>query len=306
MRKAALIAASVCMIFTLILSSGCVQNAQPTASDKSATSGTLSSGAAGESSAYSGEAPSAAPSPSSSVTAGKNTYRGFVIDNVLHSDENGDIHYNVYVPESYDGSKPYALYFTLPGYEGLYFQGVAQNLKSEDFGFEAQKYNKEMIIVAPQLSDWGETSANQTIELAEYFLGNYNIDRKKVFANGYSGGGETMSIAVSKRPDLFSAYLQVSSKWDGEYESVANARLPIYFAIGRNDEYYGSAPTQNAYDRLHALYERQGLTDAEIDKILVLDVREHSYFTDKGAPNEHGGGGLFSKDPQIMGWLFKR
>lgn len=279
MRKAALIIVSVCMVFAL-MASGCAQNAQPTSSGK-VTSTVLSL--------------------SSSVTEGRSTFRGFVIDNVLHSDENGDIHYNVYVPESYDGSKPYALYFTLPGYEGLYFQGVAQNLKSEDFGFEAQKYNKEMIIVAPQLSDWGATSANQTIELAEYFLNNYNIDRTKVFANGYSGGGETMSIAVSKRPDLFSAYLQVSSKWDGEYESVANARLPIYFAIGRNDEYYGSAPTQNAYDRLHALYEKQGLTDAEIDKILVLDIKEHSYFTEKGASNEHGGGGLFSKDPQIMG-----
>lgn len=285
---------------------GCAQNAQPTASGKSVTSGTLSPGAADESSAYSGEAPSAASFFSSSVTAGNDTYHGFVIGNVLHSDENGDIHYNVYVPESYNGSKPYALYFTLPGYEGLYFQGVAQNLKSEDFGFEAQKYNKEMIIVAPQLSDWGETSANQTIELVEHFLENYNIDRTKVFANGYSGGRETMSIAVSKRPDLFSAYLQVSSKWNGEYDSVANARLPVYFAISRNDEYYGSAPTQNAYGRLHALYEKQGLTDAEIDKILVLDIREHSYFIENGAPNEHGGGGLFSKDPQIMGWLFNR
>lgn len=72
-----------------------------------------------------------------------------------------------------------------------------------------------MIIVAPQLSDWGETSANQTIALVEYFLENYNIDRSRVYANGFSGGGETMSIAVGKRPDLFTAYLQVSSKWDG-------------------------------------------------------------------------------------------
>ncbi|MGN1444353.1 MAG: dihydrofolate reductase family protein [Acutalibacteraceae bacterium] len=71
----------------------------------------------------------------------------------------------------------------------MYFQGVAQNLKSEEFGFEAQKYNREMIIVAPQLSDWNETSANQTIALTEYFLANYNIDRSKVYANGLSGGG---------------------------------------------------------------------------------------------------------------------
>ena len=86
-----------------------------------------------------------------------------MIDNVYHSADAGDIHYNVYIPESYDGSRPYALYFTLPGYEGLYFQGVAANIRSEEFGFEARKYNDEMIIVAPQLNDWGETSANQMV-----------------------------------------------------------------------------------------------------------------------------------------------
>lgn len=33
------------------------------------------------------------------------TYRDFVIDNVYHSENAGDIHYNVYIPESYDGSR---------------------------------------------------------------------------------------------------------------------------------------------------------------------------------------------------------
>lgn len=240
------------------------------------------------------------------ATAGTEEYRGFLIDNVFHSVSEGDIHYNVYIPESYDGSSPYALYFTLPGYEGLYFQGVAANLQSEEFGFEAQKYNSEMIIVAPQLSDWRETSANQTIALVEYFLTAYNIDTAKVYGNGFSGGGETMSIVMGKRPELFTAYLQVSSQWDGEYEAVAERRLPIYFAIGRNDEYYGSGPTQEAYDTLHALYERQGLTEAEIDELLVLDIKEHDYFTQRNFSNEHGGGGLFAYDEEIMGWLFSR
>lgn len=239
-----------------------------------------------------------------SVTEGTEEYRGFVIDNVFHSVREGDIHYNVYIPESYDGSEPYALYFTLPGYEGLYFQGVAANIQSEEFGFEAQKYNDKMIIVAPQLSDWGETSANQTIALVEYFLEVYNIDQSKVYGNGFSGGGETMSQVMGKCPDLFTAYLQVSSQWDGEYEPVVEQRLPVYFAIGRSDEYYGLEPTQEAYDTLHTLYEQQGLTDAEIGELLVLDIKEHEYFTDRGMSNEHGGGGLFAYDEEIMGWLF--
>lgn len=238
------------------------------------------------------------------VTEGTEEYRGFIIDNVFHSVNDGDIHYNVYIPESYDGSEPYALYFTLPGYGGLYFQGVAVNLKTEEFGFEAQKYNEKMIIVAPQLSDWGDTSANQTIALVEYFLEVYNIDRSKVYGNGFSGGGETMSQVMGKRPDLFTAYLQVSSQWDGEYEPVVEQRLPVYFAIGRNDEYYGSGPIQKAYDTLYDLYVREGVSEAEINELLVLDVKEHEYFTDRGMSNEHGGGGLFAYDEEIMGWLF--
>ena len=238
------------------------------------------------------------------VTEGTEEYRGFIIDNVFHSVNEGDIHYNVYIPESYDGSEPYALYFTLPGYGGLYFQGVAVNLKTEEFGFEAQKYNEKMIIVAPQLSDWGETSANQTIALVEYFLEAYNIDRSKVYGNDFSGGGETMSQVMDKRPDLFTAYLQVSFQWDGEYEPVVEQRLPVYFAIGRNDEYYGSGPSQEAYDTLYDLYVREGVSEAEINELLVLDVKEHEYFTDRGMSNEHGGGGLFAYDEEIMGWLF--
>lgn len=240
------------------------------------------------------------------VTEGTQEYRGFILDNVLHSEEYGDIHYNLYVPDSYDASRPYALFFTLPGYEGLYFQGVGENLYSENFGFEAQNYIQDMIIVAPQLSDWGETSANQTIALAEYFMENYNIDTSRVFAEGYSGGGETMSQVMGKRPDLFTAYLQCSSQWDGDYEPVVKSRTPIYFVIGEDDEYYGSQPTREAYETLYNMYRDQGLTDQEIDEILVLDIKDADYFESRGVTVQHGGGGLFAQDPEIMGWLFNK
>ena len=227
------------------------------------------------------------------------------MDNVLHAPE-GDIHYHIYVPETYDGSEPYALFLTLPGYEGLYFQGMGQNLYSENFAFEALNYNDHMIVVAPQLSDWGETSAEQTIALTEYLLGCYNIDQERVYAEGYSGGGETMSQVMGMRPDLFTAYLQCSSQWDGAYEPVVEARVPVYFVIGESDEYYGSGPSQEAYDSLRELYEQAGLSQAEIDQLLVLDIKDADYFRDGGAPNQHGGGNLFAQDPEIMGWLFKQ
>lgn len=158
------------------------------------------------------ETPEPAPDPSPEteleVTLGTENYRGFQMDNVLHAPA-GDIHYHLYVPDSYDGSEAYALFLTLPGYEGLYFQGMGQNLYSENFAFEALNYNDKMIVAAPQLSDWGETSAEQTIALTEYLLDAYNIDRDQVYANGYSGGGETMSLALgcgqTCSPPIFTA-----------------------------------------------------------------------------------------------------
>lgn len=158
--------------------------------------------------------------------------------------------------------------------------------------------------MAPQLNDWKETSARQTIALLEYFLEQYNIDREKVYGSGFSGGGETMSLVMGMRPELFSAYLQVSSQWDGDCEPAAAQRLPVYFAVGRNDEYYGAKPSEEAYDRFYALYEQEGLSKEEIDRLLVLDIKEHEYFTERNMTNEHGGGGLFAYDEEIMGWLF--
>lgn len=149
------------------------------------------------------ETPEPAPDPATEspesgleVTVGTETYRGFRMDNVLHAPE-GDIHYHIYIPDSYDGSEAYALFLTLPGYEGLYFQGVGENLYSERFAFEALNYNGRMIVAAPQLGDWGDTSAEQAIALTEYLLGRYNIDRERVYAEGYSGGGDLLNAELS-------------------------------------------------------------------------------------------------------------
>ena len=231
------------------------------------------------------------------------SYRGFRMDEVLRSEE-GDIHYHIYVPESYDASTPFALFVTLPGYEGLYFQGVGTNLRAEEFGFEAQKYAPDMIVAAPQLDDWGMTSARQTVALTEYLMEAYKIDPSRVYIEGYSGGGETLSLALELRPELFAGALHVSSQWDGDLAPVAEKRTPVYFAIGEDDEYYTSTPAKEACAQLRALYAAQGLAQDEIDVLAVLDVKDADYFARQGVSNQHGGGGLFARDEAIMGWLF--
>ena len=63
---------------------------------------------------------------------------------------------------------------------------------------------------------------------------------------------------------------------------------------------------KSACVRLRELYERQGLTDAEIDKLVILDVKDQEYFTQRGYRDQHGGGMVFAKDEKIMGWLFDK
>lgn len=239
-----------------------------------------------------------------SVTFGKDNIRGFTFDNVLHSDSEGDIHFGLYVPKDYDGKEAYALFITLPGYEGLHFQGVGRNIKAEDYGIEAQKYNSKMIVVAPQLSDWKMTSAKQTVALTKYFLEHYNIDQTKVYLNGYSGGGETGSLVMQIAPELYTAFLHCSSQWDGELGPLVRARTPVYLVTGRNDTYYGSSSVQKTYQTLVELYKKEGLSEDEIEKLVTMDLKEQSYFEVRGVKDQHGGGGFFAHDEAIMGWLF--
>lgn len=245
---------------------------------------------------------SASAEGAGSVTLGTQTQRGFINDNVLHAGI-GDIHFSSYIPAHYDGSQSFALFITLPGWEGLYFQGVGANMV-EDFGPEAIGYVEDMIVLSAQLDDWGQTSAEMTIALTEYFLEYYNIDPSRVYLHGMSGGGETASLVLGMRPELYAACLVTSSQWDGDLRVLAEAQTPVYLAIGAQDSYYGADSFVEAAANLRALYEEQGLSASEIERLVVLDVREQAFFTARGFADQHAGGQAFAHEPQVMGWLF--
>ena len=228
----------------------------------------------------------------------------FQMDQVFVSDSEGTIHYNLYVPESYDGTVPYALYMALPGWGGLYFQGVGSDLR-EPFPYAGPMYNAQMIVVSPQLNDWGVTSARQTIVLTEHLMDTYAIDPGRVYISGYSGGGETLSLVLGLRPELYAGALHVSSQWDGDLHVLAAQETPLYLAIGEDDDYYGSDSVKQAYATLKELYLQKGLTEEEINR-LVLDVKDAAWFAERNARSQHGGGGLFAREIEIMNWLFSQ
>ena len=240
------------------------------------------------------------------VTAGTEVYQGFLMDNVLHAGDAGDVHFHIYVPDSYDGTKTYPLFLTMSGYGGMYFQGAGANLTEEPFALWARQQYPDMIIVAPQMEAWGETYADQVLALMDYLLSEYRVDENRIYAEAFSAGGVTMSFVLEQRPDLFCVYLHCCSSWPADPTPVVKTRLPVYIAVGEQDEYFGLEPFREIYEELQELYRQQGLSGEEIDRLLVLDVKNDAYFSERGVEKQHEGGVLFGEDPEIMGWLFEK
>ena len=82
---------------------------------------------------------------------------------------------------------------------------------------------------------------------------------------------------------------------------LAKSKTPVYLAIGDNDSYYGSQPLTEAYNALYRIYKEEGLSQKQIDRILVLDVKSQQYFTERGFTDQHMGGSAFAHDKAILG-----
>ena len=225
---------------------------------------------------------------------------GVIAEQILNGND-GEIHYSYYLPEDYDESKTYPLVMTMPGYGMMWFGEDSSGSNLEWNGFRVwTELEEDMIVVSAQLTDWHETSARQATQLTEYFIENFSVDKSRVYAAGYSAGGETMSQAVSMRPDLYAAYLHGASQWDGAYEPIAQNDVAVYIFMAENDEYYGSAKARSAYDGLQAAYREKGYTDEQIDELLILEIPDNEYFNSRGIYNYHGGGNVVFDDETVL------
>ena len=227
-------------------------------------------------------------------------------ENVTLDGADGVIHYSYYLPDSYDGTKSYPLVVTMPGYDRMWFGADSAGTNLSWNGVQAwTKLDTEVIVVSAQLTDWGDTSARQANELAEYMIENFSVDTSRVYAAGYSAGGETMSRAVAMRPDLYAAYIHGGSQWDGAYDTVAENRVAVYIFMAEHDEYYGSQKARDAYAGLHDAYTADGLTETEIDALLKLEIPDDAYFNERGIYNYHGGGSVVFDDTAVLNWILE-
>ena len=229
---------------------------------------------------------------------------GFVTEQILEG-STGQIHYSYYLPQDYSSVQEYPMIITMPGYDMMWFGADSSGSNLNWRGFLCwTELPENLIVVSAQLTDWGETSALQAIELTEYFIDNFSVDKNRIYAAGYSAGGETMTQAVSLRPDLYAAYLHGASQWDGEYASVAQEEVAVYIFMAENDEYYGSQRAKEAYDGLYTEYSAAGLTEEQIDDVLQLQIPDNEWFADRGITgNYHGGGNILFDEESILEWI---
>lgn len=240
---------------------------------------------------------------------------GFITEQTLESDE-GIIYYSYYlpddydksqIPDDYDKSQKYPLVMTMPGYDMMQFGEDSSGANIDWIGFRSwSECDEDVIVVSDQLTDWQETSARQANALCDYFIENFSVDENRVYAAGYSAGGETMSQAVAMRPDLYAAYLHGASQWDGDYDPIAQNHIAVYIFMAENDEYYGSQKAKDAYNRLYQSYKEQGYSDEEIQAVLQLETPDNEYFNSRGIYNYHGGGNILFEDPTILNWILSQ
>lgn len=231
---------------------------------------------------------------------------GWITARTLEGTE-GTIHYSYYLPERYDPERAYPMVVAMPGYGEIWFgeDSEGNNLRWNGATVWAG-LDEEIIIVSAQLTDWREKSARQAVELTEHMIETFSVDKARVYAAGYSAGGETMSQAVALRPDLYAAYIHGASQWDGSYEPLAEERVAVYIFMGESDEYYGSPKARTAYDNLCNAYEKAGCSEEEVADLLRLEIPDDAYFNAMGIYNYHGGGTVLFDREDIQDWLLKQ
>lgn len=228
---------------------------------------------------------------------------GLVREQILNGTE-GEIHYSYFLPESYDGSRKFPMMVTMPGYDRMWFGEDSSGNNIDWNGFRTwTELDEEMIVISAQLTDWHEKSARQANELAQYFVDNFAVNENRIYAAGYSAGGETMSQAVALRPELYAAYLHGASQWDGAFAPIAENGVAVYIYMAENDEYYGSQKARDAYAELYNAYRENGFSDEEIGKKLRLDIPDNEYFNSRGIYNYHGGGNIVFDDKSVLNWI---
>lgn len=139
--------------------------------------------------------------------------------------ENGthEIYFNLRLPSDYDESKTYPIVFCQPGAGGRIqykdqdedgnFIDIGANSTRDGLPVNVARYDDQLIVVTVQPwldtpEEWEVDNVADYIQLVNYVLDNYSVDTSRVYGMGNSMGTMITSQALTREPNLLSAYAQ--------------------------------------------------------------------------------------------------
>lgn len=160
--------------------------------------------------------------------------------------------YNLYIPKNYNPEKSYPLVMfihdagaTNSNIRNTLFQGNG----ATEWAKPENQNKEEVFVLAPQFDHFitndqsdDPVDLDPTVNLIKFLTKKYNIDQKRLYATGQSGGA-MMSIAMNiKYPNLFAATWIVAGQWDPQ-KTVPIAKNNLFILVSENDT--KAFPTEN-------------------------------------------------------------
>ena len=158
--------------------------------------------------------------------------------------------YNLFVPKNYDPNKSYPLVMFIhdAGVVGTETKAtLMQGNGATVWASPSEQAKREAFVLAPQyetviVNDQSEMTVEGdiTVRLLNAVIGQYNVDKNRLYTTGQSMGCMT-SIALNiKYPDLFAASFLVAGQWDAAKVSpLAKDKLWIIVSEGDTKAFPG-------------------------------------------------------------------
>ena len=177
--------------------------------------------------------------------------------------------YNLYVPKNYDKNKSYPLVLFMhdasvgsPDHDRTLIQGLGAIV----WATPEDQAKHPTFVLAPQSGGGGGANGGQQApsytgkpdnigqmyRLLNNVVGQYNIDRKRLYTTGQSAGCMTSLAMLVEYPDLFAASMLVAGQQDPEFTAPLKDRK-IWIVVSEGD--FGAFPGMNASI---AVWEKNG------------------------------------------------
>jgi predicted peptidase len=213
------------------------------------------------------------------------------------------------LPEHYRPWRQYPLVVVLPGW-GSGFDGqnegvqVAVDITAVAWAQPAWTGSREdLIILAPQTERIGvPAEVAALVDLLEAFMGEYRVDRERVYVSGFSWGTTLAYQTMAGHPDLFAAAL-INAGFTVTAEQaaqIAATRTPIWITHGTSDPVLPVTNSRTSSQRLREAYVAAGADPAEAaDLVRFTEFPDEAY----SLPDYHAVVGPTYETRSILHWL---